>query len=144
MLVVANAYLVPRTRPLIPRDLFFRLLHRTIKLLYLMSPCSSVFFANMCVLHNVEGKVAVMYNSLCKDDGMPFLRFHPNASDERMYRRNAAAMAAQNQAQQQQQQQQHLMPAPSTPSGFPEGMSPGMMRAGTESATTSFSGKNEM
>jgi hypothetical protein len=135
MLVVANAYLVARTRPLIPLALFFRLLHRTIKLLYLMSPCSSVFFANMCVLHNVEGKVAAAYSTLSNQGSIPFMRFQPNTADVMAFHRNAA-QAAQNQA--------HLMPAPSTPVGFPEGLSPGVIRGGTESATTSFSGRIEL
>jgi hypothetical protein len=64
MLVVANAYMEERTRPLVPEREFFHHLQRTIKLLQSLAPVSPVFKTNMEVLRKAQAKVTKKYQEL--------------------------------------------------------------------------------
>jgi hypothetical protein len=64
MLVVANAYMINRTRPLVPERDFFHHLQRTIKLLHNLSPVSPVFKTNMEVLRKAQMRVNKKYYEL--------------------------------------------------------------------------------
>jgi hypothetical protein len=92
----------------------------------------------MCVLYNIEGKIEYSYNS--RTNGVPpFVRFNPHQQYEHhMYpQRNIASSSSSTGPTNATM----LMPAPSTPSGYPEGY---QSRTGPDSAATSFSGQMEL
>ena len=64
MLVVANAYMMDHTRPLVPEQEFLHHIRRTIKLLSNLSPVSPVFKTNAEVLRRAHNKVLAKYREL--------------------------------------------------------------------------------
>jgi hypothetical protein len=64
MLVVSNAYLEPVLRPLVPEDLFFPYLQRTIDLLANLGPVSPIFRKHREVLEAAQRDVESAYRDL--------------------------------------------------------------------------------
>jgi hypothetical protein len=64
MLVLTNAYLNERTRPLVPEERFFHAMKRTITLLNKLSPVSPVFMTNHRVLTMAKKRADKKYQQI--------------------------------------------------------------------------------